>query len=242
MSDLNRRNFLKLSGASVGVVTLSSGVTLTAFATKEGVSANKRWGMLIDTAKCVDGCSACVDACAEENGWGGEKHSNKWQQPAWIKKIKVKDKATKKVTNLVLMCQHCEHPPCVDVCPTNASMKRADGVVLVDAHRCIGCRYCMLACPYDARSFVHETISNQKPYRPRGKGTVESCTLCVHKIDNGDGITACAQACKNENHEAILFGDLYDDTSKLNKTLKKYPSTQIRADLNLNTGVRYTSL
>ena len=76
-----------------------------------------------------------------------------------------------------MMCQHCEQPPCVDVCPTGASFKRADGIVLVDKHICIGCRYCMMACPYKARSFVHEALDDQMPDAPRGKGTVESCTL-----------------------------------------------------------------
>lgn len=246
--NINRRDFFKNSAATIAVTSLASGVTLTAFAASNqtddiGVSNEQRWGMLIDTDKCADGCTACVSACSDENGWGKtEKHSNALQQPEWIRKVQVKDTTTKKVTNLVLMCQHCEQPPCVDVCPTNASIKRADGIVLVDSHRCIGCRYCMLACPYDARSFVHEAISDQKPYRPRGIGTVESCTLCVHKVDNDDGTTACADACKKEGHEAILFGDLYDTNSEISKRLKQYPSTQIRADLGLNTGVRYTSI
>ncbi len=245
MSAINRRDFLKTSSAVVATTTIASGVTLRAFATKkaqDGVTSDKRWGMLVDTDKCASNCSACVDACSDENGWGHkETKSANLQQASWIKKVKVKDRATKKVTNLVLMCQHCENPPCVDVCPTNASMKREDGIVLVDAHRCIGCRYCMLACPYDARSFVHETITEQKPYRPRGKGTVESCTLCVHKVDNNEQ-PACADACSAKNHHAILFGDLYDSNSEISKQLKQYPSTQIRNDLNLNTGIRYTSL
>ena len=76
--------------------------------------------------------------------------------------------------SLPMMCQHCADPPCVDVCPTGASFKRADGIVLVDRHICIGCRYCMMACPYKARSFVHEPLTDQKPDVPRGKGCVES--------------------------------------------------------------------
>ncbi|HLD13363.1 MAG TPA: 4Fe-4S dicluster domain-containing protein, partial [Burkholderiales bacterium] len=136
----------------------------------------------------------------------------------------------------------CEEPPCVDVCPTGASFKRADGIVLVDKHICIGCRYCMMACPYKARSFIHEDTKDQKPHAPRGKGTVESCTLCVHKVDRGDGTTACADACKKEGHGAILFGDLNDAKSEIRKRLASRPSTQLRPDLNLNTGVRYTGI
>jgi molybdopterin-containing oxidoreductase family iron-sulfur binding subunit len=130
----------------------------------------------------------------------------------------------------------------VDVCPTGASFKRADGIVLVDKHTCIGCRYCVMACPYKARSFIHENLADQKPAVPRGKGTVEGCTLCVHKVDRGDGTTACAQACKAAGHEAIVFGDLNDPASTISKRLREIPSVQLRADLRLNTGVRYAGL
>lgn len=243
MSAISRRDFLKKSSQAISITTLASGVSLTAFAAKqevdEGVSNEKRWGMLVDTGKLTsEDTEAMVSACQKENGWGNEVHSDDLQKPEWIRKVSVKDRATQKITDLVLMCQHCESPPCVDVCPTNASMKRADGIVLVDAHRCIGCRYCMLACPYDARFFVHETLTEQLPHRPRGKGTVEACTLCVHRVDDGKQ-PACVEACKSE---AVVFGDLYDTNSQISKQLKQYPSTQIRADLNLNTGVRYTNI
>lgn len=80
------------------------------------------------------------------------------------------------------------------------------------------------------------------PVSLRGIGTVESCTLCVHKVDRGDGITACAEACLRAGHQAILFGDLNDPYSEISKRLAAQPSRQIRADLNLNTGVRYQGL
>lgn len=240
---LNRREFIKnTSVTTASVATIASGVTLTSFAVKANenpVTNEKRWGMLIDTnnlsSKDID---TMVTACQNEHGWGSEKFSNDEQQATWIRKVKVKDKATGKITDLPLMCQHCEEPPCVDVCPTNASMKREDGIVLVDRHRCIGCRYCMMACPYEARSFVHENITDQKEDMPRGKGTVESCTLCVHKVDKGE-MPACVASV---NSDAVIFGDLYDPNSKINKTLKKIQSAQIRADLNLNTGVRYSGI
>jgi molybdopterin-containing oxidoreductase family iron-sulfur binding subunit len=139
------------------------------------------------------------------------------------------------------MCQHCEHPPCVDVCPTGASFKRDDGIVLVDKHTCIGCRYCVMACPYAARSFVHEATSGQKPDVPRGKGTVESCTLCVHRVDRGE-TPACVEACNKDGGQAMAFGDLNDASSEIYRRLKREPSSQIRADLALNTGVRYQGL
>jgi molybdopterin-containing oxidoreductase family iron-sulfur binding subunit len=113
-------------------------------------------------------------------------------------------------------------------------MKRADGIVQVNKHICIGCRYCMMACPYKARSFIHETLTDQRPGTPRGKGTVESCNMCVNRVDAGKN-----PACVDAAPQAMLFGDLNDPESKISKVLKQYGGTQIRADLGLNTGVRY---
>ena len=161
------------------------------------------------------------------------------QRPRWIRTVKLKNNLTGRVTSLPMMCQHCEHPPCVDVCPTGASFRRADGIVMVDRHTCIGCRYCMMACPYNARSFIHENIQTQLTAVPRGKGCVESCNLCVQRRDNGGTTTACQDAC---SQDAIIFGDLKDPNSAVSQAMAKYPNVQIRADLKLNTGVRYTDV
>ncbi len=240
---MERRSFIGGTIAAAGAITLAPGVILQAVAASgesEGASSKHRWGMVIDSNKCADGCSACVDACNTENGL---KDLGRPETDAvWIRTVKLQDKQTGHISRLPMMCQHCEHPPCVDVCPTTASFKRADGLVLVDRHRCIGCRYCMMACPYKARSFVHEALTDQSVNAPRGKGCVESCTLCVHRIDKGEMQTACQEACAKEGHHAILFGDLKDPNSEISKALKKYNSTQIRADLELNTGVRYFNL
>ena len=215
----------------------------------EAVTGAVRWGMLIDTTKCADGCSACVSACDKENGLNLQikpevESEAKWdqQRSVWIRKVTVQDNLSGRVTHLPLLCQHCEHPPCVDVCPTGASFKRADGIVLVDRHTCIGCRYCMMACPYKARSFIHEVVENKPPRAPRGKGCVESCTFCVHRLDQGNISTACADACAAEGHRAIVFGDLKDPNSPVSKALDALPSRQIRADLELNTAVRYSGI
>ena len=237
MSDINlqRRNFLK-TAAGAAMVTVAPGMLLFDVAHGNPQSVGKvRWGMLIDTAACVPGCNDCVTACNKENGLSGGTTAT---DPQWIRKIEIKDISSGREVSLPMMCQHCEHPPCVDVCPTGASFKRVDGIVLVDKHRCIGCRYCMMACPYKARSFVHEPLQDQNPDVPRGKGTVESCTLCVHRIDQG-GQPACAEACANK---VILFGDLNDPESAIAKKVKSVVSTQIRADLKLNPGVRYQGL
>jgi len=247
-----RRAFIG-KAAGVATVTVAPGVllhtTADAAPRSEPVTSNVRYGMLIDTTKCADGCDACVQACNVENGLNlqvppdGENPA-KWdpQVAKWIRKVKVQDHLTGRVTSLPLMCQHCEHPPCVDVCPTGASFKRADGIVMVDRHTCIGCRYCMMACPYKARSFIHEAVEEKLTRAPRGKGCVESCNLCVHRRDNGESSTACVDACAAEGHQAIVFGDLKDPESPLVKALEALPSRQIREDLALNTGVRYSGV
>lgn len=246
----SRRKFLT-AGATAAGVTLAPGISLLSVANAksldQAVSDEKRWGMLIDTNKCAKGCTSCVDACNTENGLnrGDEQHSRPEQKAQWIRKVELRDNATGHEVSLPLMCQHCEDPPCVDVCPTGASFKREDGLVLVDKHICIGCRYCMMACPYKARSFIHEELSHQLEDVPRGKGTVESCTLCVQRIDEDTQERrdpACAEACNAEGHKAMVFGDLKDSNSALSKALKKHSSTAIRDDLGLNPGIRYRGI
>ena len=241
--DATKRELL-LSGAAVAGMAIASGVTLIAPASArnagEPASSKVRWGLLIDSNKCDTGCDECVIACKTENGWEG--HDRPTTDPQWIRKVNLKDNKTGATHSLPVMCQHCENPPCVDVCPTGASMQRADGIVLVNRHTCIGCRYCMLACPYKARSFVHEEVTGQKPHMPRGKGTVESCTLCAHRIDVG-GTPACVEACSTKaGKEAIMFGDLNDPESDIAKELSKHVTTRLRADLGLEPGVHYSGI
>lgn len=240
-STTDRRDFLK-AGTLVAGMTLGPGVLFYGVAhsraPEEAASSDVRWGMLIDSAKCGDGCSDCVTACNTENGLEGKTGP---QDTQYIRKLNIKDLRTGYVKELPMLCQHCENPPCVDVCPTGASMKRADGIVLVDRHTCIGCRYCMIACPYKARSFAHEPITNQNPEVPRGKGCVESCTFCVQRVDR-DEEPACVEACNTNGHKAMLFGDLMNPESEISKALATQASTEVRADLGLNTGVRYQGI
>jgi len=206
-----------------------------------GKAANPatRWGLLVDTNKCPENCTVCVSACARENGL--ESKGRPETDAQWIRKVDIKNPSTGREMSLPVMCQHCSEPPCVDVCPTGASFKRVDGIVLVDKHTCIGCRYCMMACPYKARSFIHETLENQKPTTPRGKGTVESCTFCVHRIDVGRR-PACVEACARDAGGAMTFGDMNDPNSEISKLLEKYSSQQIRRDLGTDPGVHYQGL
>jgi molybdopterin-containing oxidoreductase family iron-sulfur binding subunit len=237
MTDTARRRFLQGSAATVA---LAPGLTLIAQAQAAGpASATRRWGLLIDTAKCTADCTACVSACGDEMGLAG--HGRPATDAQYLRKLTVKDPTSGNSHVVPVMCQHCAKPPCVDVCPTGASMKRADGIVLVDRHICIGCRYCMMACPYKARSFAHEDQTGQQPYLPRGKGTVEACTLCVHRIDEGRP-PACVESCQGKGQGAMLFGDLNDRSSEIAQRVAKEATTRIRADLGLDPGVRYQGI
>ncbi|MGE5471981.1 MAG: sulfate reduction electron transfer complex DsrMKJOP subunit DsrO [Bacteroidota bacterium] len=236
----SRRAFI---GAAALGVLIAPGLRLIEVAAARpagaAATATVRWGMLVDTGKCEAGCTACVDACNQENALASAVAPE--QQPQWLRKIELKESGSGRQLSLPMMCQHCARPPCVDVCPTGASFKRADGIVLVDRHICIGCRYCMMACPYKARSFVHQAITEQNPEVPRGKGCVEGCTFCVQRLDRGLA-PSCVEACAAAGKGAILFGDLNDPRSEIARRLRSVASSQVRADLRLDPGIRYQGI
>ena len=240
--EASRRAFLKGSAAAIA---LAPGMTLLAYGVEdagarpldEPATSRSRWGLLIDAAKFSDeDVDRCVRACQKENGW--QDNGRPKTDAQWVRRVNLRNKQTHNSFSLPMMCQHCAEPPCVDVCPTGASMKRKDGIVLVDKHICIGCRYCMMACPYKARSFVHEHLEDQKEYAPGGIGTVESCTMCVHRVDRGDK-PACVEAAPAG---AMVFGDLNKPSSKLAQLVRTVATQQVRADLNLDPGVRYRNI
>ena len=119
-----------------------------------------------------------------------------------------------------MLCNHCDNPPCARVCPTQATWQRADGIVEMDYHRCIGCRYCMAACPYGSRSFNWE---NPRPYirqlnpefPTRTKGVVEKCNFCSERLAAGKP-PACVEAC---TEKALVFGNLADPQSPVRQLL-----------------------
>lgn len=237
-SKLKRRQFLKGGVAAAAGLTL---LELASAATLDAQIGTKRFGMLIDASRCATGCDACVTGCNEEHGLHG--FDSPLTDAQWIRKVTLRHRGTDRIVSMPVMCQHCDDPPCVDVCPTGASFKRADGLVLVDKHICIGCRYCIMACPYKARSFIHETLSDQVPDAPRGKGTVEGCTMCVHRVDSdASRPPACAKSCTEAGHDAILFGELTDPDSVIAQRLRDEPSRELRPDLALNAGVRYQGI
>jgi molybdopterin-containing oxidoreductase family iron-sulfur binding subunit len=241
--DASRRAFLRtVTSAAVavapGMMLLSVGASpADARDVSQPVSSRNRWGLLIDAAKFTDAdVDACVAACQKENGWHDTGHPLTDAQ--WIRRVDLHNVKTNERFTLPMMCQHCAAPPCVDVCPTGASFKREDCIVLVDRHICIGCRYCMMACPYKARSFGHEHVEDQKEHAPRGIGCVESCTLCVHRVDAGR-VPACVEAAPAG---AMVFGDLNDPASEIAQLVKTVATQQVRADLNLDPGIRYRNI
>jgi len=243
-STLPRREFLGRASALAGlVVSFAPGMRLIDLAAAkpdgEAASAEVRWGMLVDATRCVSGCDACVKACATEHGL--EMTDRPEIDAQWIRKVDLIDENSGREISLPVMCQHCEDAPCVAVCPTGASFRREDGIVLVNKHTCIGCRYCMMACPYKARSFIHINLVGQRTHSPRGKGTVESCTFCVHRVDR-DREPACVEACTAAGHQALLFGDLSDNEGELARRLSEVQTQQLRSDLGTNPGVHYHGL
>ncbi|HQX26293.1 MAG TPA: 4Fe-4S ferredoxin, partial [Pseudomonadota bacterium] len=138
----SRRALLAGGTAALAGVLLAPGIRLFEIAAAQGAraagepaSSKVRWGMLIDTTRCSSDCNECVKACNTENGLSGGTLPTDSQ---WIRKVEIRHRDTGRTTSAPVMCQHCANPPCVDVCPTGASFKRADGIVLVDRHSCIG--------------------------------------------------------------------------------------------------------
>ncbi len=188
-----------------------------------------RYGLLIDLKKCI-GCMTCTIACKVENG----------TRPGIFWNI-VKDQEFGKYPNvsrlfLPVQCAHCAEPPCVEVCPTGASYKREDGIVLIDNDTCVGCKYCIEACPYGTRSFNsngagyfgHELTSHEEiVYGKHKVGVAEKCTLCVHRVDQGKQ-PACVQGCVGK---ARYFGDLDDPESEISRLIKSKHAQQLKKEL-----------
>lgn len=176
----------------------------------------KRFGMVIDLRRC-HGCKACQVACKSEN----EVPLGVWR--SWVKEVEHGAYPNVKRHFLPRLCNHCENPICVRNCPTGASYKRPDGVVLVDYDKCIGCRYCIASCPYQARYLL-----------PEGK-VADKCTFCAHRVDQGV-VPACVNTCIAR---ARIFGDLNDPSSELRQLIDTNPVQVLKPETGLNPSVFY---
>jgi Fe-S-cluster-containing dehydrogenase component len=259
----SRRRFLKILGIStLGVGTISS-VDLLAMVGKSeepvytrapDALVGKRWALVVDVKKLDEETThKAIEAC---NRAHNIPHlENKEEEIKWIWTDKYGhafpgqeyDYMTEEIEEkpFLLLCNHCANPPCCRVCPTQATWQRADGIVMMDQHRCIGCRYCMAGCPFGARSFNWQDAKvtywqEHEPPNPtypvRGKGVVEKCNLCAERLAEGK-IPACVEAV--EDSKAIVFGDLEDPNSEVRELLREHFAIRRKPELGTSPNVYY---
>lgn len=183
-------------------------------------------GMAVNLHRCI-GCRTCVISCKMENSL-----------PLGVQRMRVLnpdgeavayDRPTGTYPNVEMSwtptpCMHCDEPPCVDVCPSGASIKRPNGIVYVDAELCIQCSSCVVACPYGARQLDEE---NNK---------IEKCTFCAHRLENGVETTMCQLCCPGD---AITVGDLEDSESEISKLLATYEASVLQEEAGTGPNVYY---
>ena len=227
--ELSRRDLLAGSGVALGAVLVGGTLARTAWGASLGKTTT-RWGMAIDLGRCASqsGCRRCIDACHAAHrvaAVADTRHEIKWvwKEPfARVFPEQAHGYQTEQQSQrpVLVLCNHCQRPPCTRVCPTGATWKRTDGVVAMDEHRCIGCRYCMAACPYGARSFNWEAPhpAATSNYPARAVGVVEKCTLCVERLDAGQ-LPLCVETCQRADIAALTFGNLEDANSPLRQLL-----------------------
>jgi len=217
----------------------------------QAASAARQYAMVIDSRKCRQrpGCTKCLDACHQAHNVPyiedpGRKVDWIWEAPAqdvFSGQQSPYIQITLKNEPVPVLCNHCEYPPCVRVCPTGATWKReTDGIVMMDWHRCIGCKYCIVACPYGARSF---NFLDPRPYikhlnaefPTRREGVVEKCNFCAERLAEGK-LPACVEACP-EN--AMIFGDITDFHSEISKLLRARDTIRRKPELGTQPNVFY---
>jgi molybdopterin-containing oxidoreductase family iron-sulfur binding subunit len=261
--DENRRTFLKRLGyaaAGAGCTLPLLGVAGKALesgsGSKPGASAIQ-WGLVIDVHKCLkpEVRRACTQACHREHNVpqiDDPKRAVKWlweenYENAFPEQDHKYLTTSLKGQKVLVLCNHCTDPPCVKVCPTEATWKRPqDGIVMMDMHRCIGCRYCIAACPYGARSFnwqdprPHIKDGIRPEYPTRTTGVVEKCNFCEERLRDGKE-PACVAACKNipGGEGALTFGDLSDPNSDISRLLRQKNTLCRRPSLGTGPNVFY---
>ena len=193
----SRRSFLR----GIPVVTAAA---VAAPALQAAPTARHHWAMLVDVRKCI-GCQACTVACIQEN----VVPEGSFRTIVSTYSVKLTDAPARQPAGtyvLPRLCNHCENPPCIPVCPVGATYKRPDGIVVVNSDRCVGCAYCVQACPYDARFINHETQ------------TADKCTFCEHRLEAGL-LPACVESCVGG---ARVIGDLNDAHSEISQRIAEH--------------------
>jgi molybdopterin-containing oxidoreductase family iron-sulfur binding subunit len=254
--EIDRRGLLKAVGLSLlGLVGGSAWYVISRAKLPEPsptpkTLVGKKWGMVIDLKKCwgTDGCTNCIDVCHRVHNvpdLGNLKDEIKWIWTvpfgrAFPEHGNEFTEEALKGRPVTVLCNQCDNPPCIKYCPTRATWRREDGIVMMDFHRCIGCRYCMAGCPYGSRSF------NWKDPRPfikkvnfefptRTKGVVEKCNFCQERLVQGL-LPACVEACRDK---AMMFGDLNNPDSEVRQALKSHHIIQRLPELGTKPKVFY---
>ncbi|MHC4599802.1 MAG: sulfate reduction electron transfer complex DsrMKJOP subunit DsrO [Planctomycetota bacterium] len=257
--DESRRRFLKKIGLAAAAAA-GSFPLLRVFASGGGAApGSKQYGMVVDVKKCLDERvrRACSEACHREHNVpevGNPLEEVKWlwdeayeavfpdHAHAWV--------PTKyKGAPVLVMCNHCTNPGCVKICPVKATFKRkSDGVVVMDMHRCLGCRFCIAACPYGARSFNFRDpmpiLKKNGTYRPdyptRIRGSVEKCNFCSERVRKHRE-PACVEAARKVpgGGGALIFGDLSDPDSDVSRVLRETHTISRRVGLGFGPNVYY---
>jgi len=260
--DENRRSFLKKIGyaaaaAGCGFPLLGAAGKAIEESLESAPAPGKQWGMVIDMEKCLreEVRRACTDACRQTHNV--PQIPDPKQEVKWIWSEEYKNAFPDQVHPFVpesrrdepvlVLCNHCTQPACVKVCPTGATWKRAsDGIVMMDMHRCIGCRYCMAACPYGARSFnwrdprPYLKGPSVSSYPTRAKGVVEKCNFCEERLREGLE-PACVEAARKVpgGEGALVFGDLSDPNSDVSRLLRQKVTICRRPSLGTGPNVFY---
>jgi molybdopterin-containing oxidoreductase family iron-sulfur binding subunit len=265
--DESRRSFLKDAG--IKALGLGWGLPLlnTACSTADSHDhhikprSEDQWAMVVDVEKCQNEevRSACIEACHVTHNVPNIPEADDAIEWIWAEEYKhvfpdqVHDHTPASVGDMpvLVLCNHCTNPPCVRVCPTGATWKReTDGLVMMDMHRCIGCRYCMAACPYGSRSFnwrdprpfVETDDAGNLPsdYPSRTKGVVEKCNFCAERIRVGE-LPACVEAANavEGGEGALTFGDVTDPDSDVSRVLHDNHTISRRVGLGTGPNVYY---
>ncbi len=220
----SRRTFLKVAlaaGATAATGLLMGGqFPFSNTRAQSPVRNKRRWVMVVDQDLC-DGCEKCTEACISEHrvppAWGEPSYHGSQE---WVKVFNHQESADGTPIFQPTPCMNCQNAPCVKVCPVGATFYNEDGLVLIDNTRCIGCRFCMAACPYERRYFnwgepphpADEVLIQYNPEYPvpHRRGTVEKCVFCAHRVKMGR-LPACVEACKLQGMKALYFGDANED-------------------------------
>lgn len=242
---MDRRNFIKVIASFLILPAglINAIITKVIAKTKQDYKGGRYFGMGIQVNKCI-GCGRCVEACKDENDVPREPFFFR----TWVERYLIRKNGEVTVQNIdtriiseskpisekdVLrsffvpkLCNQCDNPPCVQVCPVGATFKTDDGVILVDEVRCIGCRYCIQACPYGAR------------YLQPVKKTADKCTFCYHRITK-DLLPACVEVCPTQ---ARIFGDLKSAASPLTRFKRMNKIHVLKPFLNTEPKVLYSDL